>query len=237
MKNIKNTKSVALKVILLFHLVSANQLFSQNVGIGIVNPLQRLHIGGSTGTIRIDGLATGGNFIAAPSAPTDNLLFSDASGDIYKMPNGAIGQIPSIGAGGSVVWVNAPVKYEVKGTTSATLTSTNLALMPQMTITFVPKSSTVWVFFYAMGSSNQPERPIQFQLRKVGTPNPIIQFRASSEASMGNDWVSSFSFPVSVTPGLSTTLEVLWATIPPGGYQIINSGAIPACRSLMVLDM
>lgn len=237
MKNHSTIRNFILGIVLLVQLTSGHNLFSQNVGIGVINPIQKLHIAGISSTVRIEGLATGGSYIAAPAATTDNLLFSNAVGDIYKMPNGSAGQVPIISATGSMAWVNFPVKYEVKGTTPAILTSTNLALMPQMTITFVPKNSTVWVFFYAMGSSNLPEKPIQFHLRKVGAPSPVIQFRASSEASMGNDWVASFSFPVAVTPGISTTLEVLWAAIPPGGYQILNSGAVPACRSLMVLDM
>lgn len=237
MKNNKQIKSVAIKAVLVLQLVSSGKSFSQNVGIGTVNPLQKLHVAGSTSTLRIDGIATGGSYINAPTAATDNLLFSDAAGDIHKMPNGTSGQTPVINNTGSMAWANAPVKYAVTGTSPAMLsTVTSPVLMPQMTITFTPKSATVWVFFYAMGTANVPEEPIQFQLRKGGVP--VIQFRASSEGSMGNEWVSSMSFPVSVTPGVSTTLDIAWAQVNGfGAYQIINSGPNPVCRSLMVLDM
>ncbi|MEP7168436.1 MAG: hypothetical protein ABI855_03630 [Bacteroidota bacterium] len=237
MKNHTRLKSIGTKVLLVLLLASTKIVPAQNVGIGTVNPLQKLHIAGATSSLRIDGVATGGSYISAPTANTDNLLFSDAAGDIHKMPNGTSGQIPVINNFGSMVWANAPVKYAVTGTGPAVLSNVAApVLMPQMTITFIPKSSTVWVFFFAMGSASSFEKPIQFQLRKAGVP--VIQFRASSEDSMGNEWASSMSFPVSVTPGVPVSIDITWCEITGfGGYQVVNSGANPICRSLMVLDM
>jgi hypothetical protein len=62
------------------------------VGLSTSNPLRRLHLAGSTETMRVDGLATGGSFITAPAALTDKILFADALGDLRALAAGSTGQ-------------------------------------------------------------------------------------------------------------------------------------------------
>jgi hypothetical protein len=59
-----------------------------------------LHIGGLTNSIRIDGLATGGSFITAPSATTDKIMYADANGDVRTMAAGTTGQLLTYTAAG-----------------------------------------------------------------------------------------------------------------------------------------
>lgn len=70
-----------------------------NVGIGVLVPLRKLHIAGLTSGVRIEGLATGGTFITAPSATTDKLLFADANGDLRAIATGTNGQTLQVVAG------------------------------------------------------------------------------------------------------------------------------------------
>jgi hypothetical protein len=76
--------------------LNGNNLTFSNVGgagnIGIDLPAstsaaQALEIGGTTNTVRIDGLGTGNSFNTASAATTNYLLYSNASGDIYSIPS------------------------------------------------------------------------------------------------------------------------------------------------------
>ncbi|MBK7148408.1 MAG: hypothetical protein IPH78_06185 [Bacteroidetes bacterium] len=71
-----------------------------NVGVGTNNPLQRLHVNGTTNGVRIGGLATLGSFITTPSATTDKMLYADANGDVRAMSAGSTGQVLTYTASG-----------------------------------------------------------------------------------------------------------------------------------------
>ncbi len=90
-------------------LIAVISVKAQNVGIGVSSPGQKLHIGGNTNTLRIDGLSStlGGSFIANPTLNTHKLTFVDANGDLWSMPNGTSGQVLSISAAGVPTWTTA----------------------------------------------------------------------------------------------------------------------------------
>jgi hypothetical protein len=79
-----------------------------NVGIGVLVPLRKLHIAGLTSGVRIEGLATGGTFITAPSATTDKLVFADANGDLRAIATGTNGQTLQV-VGGIPQWTSGLV--------------------------------------------------------------------------------------------------------------------------------
>ncbi|MCS6917944.1 MAG: hypothetical protein RMK52_01955 [Chitinophagales bacterium] len=95
---------LALLFVLCFHYV-----WSQNVGIGVSSPAQKLHVGLNTSTLRLEGLssALGGTHIVAPSVSTDMIVFVNSNGDFKAMPNGVAGQVLSISAAGVPTWTTA----------------------------------------------------------------------------------------------------------------------------------
>lgn len=85
-------------------------LFVRNndrVGIGTSNPQDKLEIGGAANTIRIGGIATGGSFLAATAATTDRMLYTNTSGQISALPNGATGTVLSMNTSGVPSWGSA----------------------------------------------------------------------------------------------------------------------------------
>src|SRR5262245_4290185 len=77
----------------------------QNIGIGTVNPMQKLHISGAGNTLRIEGIGTGGSFLAAPTLSTQRLLFANTNGDIYSIPAGSNGNVMTINSSGIIQWM------------------------------------------------------------------------------------------------------------------------------------
>ncbi len=77
---------------------------SQNVGIGVTNPLQKLHVGGS---VRVDGLAVAGSGIITTNTNGDLLRtnFSGNANDVLR-GNGTFGAAPSTLPVGSIVASN-----------------------------------------------------------------------------------------------------------------------------------
>lgn len=76
--------------------ISSN-LFSQNIGIGTANPLEKLHV---VGTLRADDLA-----INTAATATSRLLYVDENGKLYAMPTGMLGDFLSLDATGIPVWL------------------------------------------------------------------------------------------------------------------------------------
>lgn len=111
---------------------NGNNLTFSNVGgggnLGIDLPAstsagQALEIGQTTNTIRVDGLATGNTFNAAPSAVTTYMMYNNASGDMYSIPAGTNGQVLSQTATGPS-WQAAPVT-SITGTAPIVVSPTN----------------------------------------------------------------------------------------------------------------
>jgi len=74
-----------------------NLVHAQNVGIGVTNPQQKLHVGGS---IRADGLASAGTAMITTNTNGD-LLRTNFSGNVNDVlrGNGTFGAVPTLPAG------------------------------------------------------------------------------------------------------------------------------------------
>lgn len=106
-------------------LLPAEKIIAQNVGIAVASPLTKLHVGGTTSTIRLEGLSSvlGGTHITAPAASTDKMVFVNSNGDFKTMPNGTSGQLLTINASGIPAWSAAAATNWTltgNGSTSAT---------------------------------------------------------------------------------------------------------------------
>lgn len=118
----------------------------------------------------------------------------------------------------------------VKGTTDTSMNSVNFTDMQDMTLTFTPTHSTVFVSFSASGfmnvSGTMPENGgAAFRLINVTASNSVEAGFATlatdydSDTYNGNFYeavISAWSvglnmFPVTVNPGESTTLKIQWA--------------------------
>jgi hypothetical protein len=84
-------------------ILSASVSTAQNVGIGISTPLQKLHIGGNSNTIRVDGLSSSGTMFGAPAA-SERLVFVTGNGDLKALSNGTSGQVLTISGSGMPAW-------------------------------------------------------------------------------------------------------------------------------------
>ncbi len=101
-----------------------------SVGIGVLAPVRLLEVAGATNTIRVDGLGAGGTFNTATTASTDQLMYAKTTGDMYSMPNGTIGYVLTIGAGGYPTWaastasISATLPLSITGTSNVLLSGT-----------------------------------------------------------------------------------------------------------------
>lgn len=103
------------------------------------------------------------------------------------------------------------------GSTDVSTISSTYSDIPDMTITFTPIHSTVYITFSGSGNYTGTYRSAQyahFQLVKDG----VAQKGASCHVGEWDDWWGGhntwnvdFTYPISVTPGVSTTIKVQWA--------------------------
>jgi hypothetical protein len=134
--------------------------------------------------------------------------------------------------------------YTALGTTNAVSTLTK-SLMPEMEITFTPKSNIILVNFSASGFQAQGQTPIFFDVLLNGT---IVKgFQTSVEDIVGGTnrpiWDINFSYPVSVTPFVTQTISINWATINTVSSNFVQTPAsyagplnVNAHRVLTVID-
>ena len=135
------------------------------------------------------------------------------------------------------------------GTTDVSHASYNTWLN-LMSITFTPIHSTVYVVFNAAGSYSGPVgngmnmNLIGFRLWNVNTGTSIcsMKTRAGTYTGLGtiNDWTAVLSCPVTVTPGVSTTLNIDWLNLAyyVGGQfnNIPVSDPTAQYRNFVILD-
>jgi hypothetical protein len=128
--------------------------------------------------------------------------------------------------------------YRAVGTTDVTVAASTFAALPQMSVTFTPLNSTVYVDFSASGTyaptGGTVDRSIWFELRLNGALIKEFDFQAGQS---WNQWFSAFSYPVNVTVGASTTIDIRWAT-DGSAYTLYNNAGSQsyAHRSLIVHD-
>ncbi|MDB5281204.1 MAG: hypothetical protein JWO06_279 [Bacteroidota bacterium] len=182
-----------------------------NIGISTTTPLQKLHISGAAAglqTIRLDDLASGsgapGDLGALPSGTNEKVVYVDANGDMR----------------GRLSYDNI---QSVAGTTDATYSVQNVwANVPQLSITFTPKHSTVFISYSISGYldvSTFSMNGIYSRLMVAGVVKGG-SMSATEDYDMddfGNQTLSSgwnvqmVFFPVAVTAGTSTTVTIQWS--------------------------
>ncbi len=135
--------------------------------------------------------------------------------------------------------------YTALGTTNATSTSSK-TLMPQMEITFTPKSSVVLVNFSASGYNATGQTPLFFDLLLNGSL--LKGFQTSVEDIVGVTtnkpiWDINVMYPVNVTPFVTQTLSINWAGVNTATsnfvqipLQVSASFSVNAHRVLNVID-
>jgi hypothetical protein len=135
-------------------------------------------------------------------------------------------------------------KYYVIGTTDATIpcnaAPNGFVLMPQMTLTFTPQNSSVLMYFTAAGTYTTTEfagHSIWFEVRVNGTS--IREWDTNCGIDW-NLWEMGVSTPLTVTPGVSTTITIYWdaqrgGTINTTINNLITSGTY-FNRALMIVD-
>lgn len=72
---------------------------AQNVGIGISNPQEKLHVAGTT---RINSLS----LATSPTSPADKVTWTDSNGTVYAFPTAAAGKVLGINPSGILAWLS-----------------------------------------------------------------------------------------------------------------------------------
>jgi hypothetical protein len=186
---------------------------------------------GPTGPAGPTGTA-GTNGAAGPTGPTGTPGTPGTNGT-----NGAQGATGPTGPGNVF-------KYSVVGTTDATIpcnaAPNGFALMPQMSITFTPVNSSVLMFFTAAGTYTAApynNHSIWFEVRVNGTS--IREWDATA-GTVWNLWDIGVSTPLTVTPGVSTTISIYWDAQRAGTTNTTINNLVTSAtyfnRELMILD-
>ncbi len=83
-----------------------NATANASVGIGTTTPARTLEIGGTTNTIRVDGLANLDTYNTQITS-TGNIVYSNnTTGDLYSLPNGANGTVLTLNANSVPSWAS-----------------------------------------------------------------------------------------------------------------------------------
>jgi len=189
-------------------------LKNSNVGIGETAPVQRLHIDDddtNLQTIRVEDLAVtaaGTNEGELPTTTTtDNkAVYVDANGDFQ-----------------SRYVYGDNVQYAV-GQTNIAINTNTFTDVPDLSITFTPRHPVVFVTFSMSGAASIPtieHMILSARLVKDGTPlggTGALTTDATDFTSLSAYNLQMVSYPVSVTPGVSTTIKVQWAR----GGRVLN---------------
>ena len=166
-------------------------------GNGLNDPSEDLNNDGNFTTLDCQG-ATGAT---GPAGPTG--------------PQGAAG---SQGVAGPQGPPGVATFYSALGTTNASTTSQYPAFVafPQMTLTFTPTKPIVYVMFSAAGDAAAvlgSQQYVNFRLRRNG----VVLGGATSTVTDVDDvagvvtaWNAQIIMPVTVTPGVSTTIDIQW---------------------------
>jgi hypothetical protein len=175
---------------------------------------------------------------AGPAGPTGATGLTGATGP--QGPTGLTGATGPQGPAGP----NNVKKYSVVGTTNATIAAHAAAgaftSMPEMTITFTPINSSVFMFFTAAGTYTAApfnNHTVWFEVRVNGVS---IREWDTQCGTVWNLWDIGVSVPLNVNVGVSNTIEIRWAAQRAGATNTtINNLAASASyfnRSLMILD-
>ncbi|MEZ4839368.1 MAG: hypothetical protein R2782_09470, partial [Flavobacterium sp.] len=221
-------------------------------GIGSSTPNALLDIASNDKGIMVPRVALTSANVASPIInPSGGTL--PESTLVYNTTTAGVGEnevTPGFHYWNGTKWVkleenNGKTKYYTAlGTTNAGSTSIK-TLMPEMEITFTPKSSVVMVNFSASGFNAQGQTPVFFDVLLNGTI--VKSFQTSVEDIVGGInrpiWDINFLYPISVTPFVTQTISINWATINTVSSNFVQTPAsfggsfsVNAHRVLTVID-
>jgi hypothetical protein len=208
-----------------------------NIG-GDMTPDERFTVG-NTSQFRVNN---SGDVVRIKNVPYTwpNSNPGGTSGDFYLKNTGS----------GTLSWANfaentfGTNNQGVIGTTDISLTSTSFVDISQMTITFTPIHSTIYVFFTFAAYCDPSYYPMEYvDLRILRNGVVVGGSNALAQDSDYPDLVTSFngamSLAVPVTPGTSTTIKVQWrieGIYPSPVYCYPASAPDYAHRSLIIID-
>lgn len=241
-----------MKKIIIFVLFSFWIGYAQ-VGINTTNPNAQLDINSSDKGILIPRVAlTAANLETPVTNPSGGPLLESTM--VYNTVTAGVGLnevTPGYHYWNGIRWIkfdtneNGKSKYYTAlGNTNVNITNVK-TLMPQMQLTFTPKSDVVMIQFSASGSGLSGQRAIYFDLMLNGSLVKGFQTTTEDIGDIGRPiWDINILYPVQVTQGVSQTIRINWAytgssaltshvisPISVGGVFFIN-----AHRVLTVID-
>ncbi len=197
--------------------------------------------------------AAGATGVAGPAGPAGATGPAGAAG--ATGPAGAAGAAGPAGAAGATGPAGAAgatgptgpgnvFKYSVVGTTNATVAAGAaagaFAPMPQMTLTFTPISSTVFMYFTAAGTytnTNYANHTVWFEVLVNGTS---VKEWDTTCGTAWNLWEIGVSSPLTVNAGVPNTVQIRWTAQRASAPSVtINNSVTTATyfnRTLMILD-
>jgi hypothetical protein len=172
-----------------------------------------------------------------------NDLVEDVNGDgSYNGLDckGATGAIGATGPAGP----NNVIKYSVVGTTDATAPANANAgpfvVMPEMTITFTPINSSVFMFFTAAGTYTTTQYANHSVWFEVLVNGVSIREWDTQCGTKWNQWDIGVSTPLTVNVGVSNTISIRWAAVRGNNTNTTINNLVTAGtyfnRTLMILD-
>ena len=196
---------------------------------------------GTTGTPGTPG-ATG---VTGPTGTTGTPGTPGATG--VTGPTGTTGTPGTPGATGATGPTGIAVFRSAVGTTDISAAANSVASdMSQMTLTFTPTKSTVYVSFTASGTYSGTVNSGQFVVFRLFV-NGVVQNGRGCATTVGeyddidgshNCWNGALNVPVTVTPGLSTTIKIQWEYLALVANTIHCNPATQANahRSLIIME-
>ncbi len=209
------------KIIILFFIsisISIN-LVSQNVGINSTGVAPN-----ASAMLDVTSISKG---LLAPrvalSSATDVTTISSPANSLLVFNTAAAGGYPNDIGVGYYYYSTATSRwtpfsnsrtYSVIGTTDVSTTvAAGGTLMPQMTITFIPINSVVYINFTAAGTVNVYDQVnVNFDIMNGATL--VKEIGGNSGTAWNFYYVAASGYPITVTPGVSTTISVNWYRLP-----------------------
>jgi len=269
-ENLFNTNKVSSEILLLILLillcfVGITSLSAQNVGINSTAALPK--------SSAILDLSTGNSGNLGFLPPIVSLTATNATGPVTNPSNGLLvyntataGAAPNnvfqgyyywsgtVAAGSWIRLLDIPYGVNIQSAVGSTDIKTNSSAfspIADMSITFTPVHSVVFLTFTASGITDLSQTPpsyIEFEVLKNGAVasgnggygcRSIAQYVTGAEQISG--WSCSIVMPVSVTPGTSVTISIDWMTNVQSGtasYVECNASTSPSTcfRTLFIHD-
>lgn len=198
---------------------------STSVGIGTTIPNGVFDVSSTTNGILIPRVALTNVLLQAPivnpqggALPPSTMVYNTATAG--ASPNNVY---PGFYYWNGTRWIrfdvngeNNPKYYTAIGTTNASSPPTGgLTPIPEMQVTLTPKDSVILVNFSAAGFSANGacgQGGIFFQITLNGVPVKGWQTSVENIINVPDRplWDTTISYPITVTPGIPQTIQVLW---------------------------